>query len=30
LLPGGASLNYHEFSGMIASAEKILHNKDKK
>ena len=26
LLPGGASLNYHEFSAMIASAEKVLHS----
>lgn len=30
LLPGGASLNYHEFSGMVASAEKVLHQGEDK
>ena len=27
LLVGGASLNYHEFSGMVASAQRMLHER---
>ncbi len=28
LLPGGASLNYHEFSGIVASAERVMHKNE--
>ncbi len=29
LLPGGASLNYEEFSGMVATAERLQHERQK-